>query len=58
MFNDIWKAWYYAGPYVPSGVMYGKGPSACHWLIPGYEYWYDAQPVDLYDGPSYAKKVR
>lgn len=45
---DPWEPWYYAGPYVPSGVLYGEGASSCHWWIPGFEYWYDKQPVDLY----------
>ena len=33
-----WKPWFYQGPYVISGVMYGEhgSPSACHWLVPGW----------------------
>lgn len=46
---NIWKHWFYQGPYVPSGVLYGEGPSSCHWLIPGYEHNFDNFGViDLY----------
>lgn len=57
--NDYWTAWFYSGPYVPSGVIYGIGPSASIWLVSGYEYWYNHHMaiavIDLYSGPKYRK---
>ena len=43
--------WFYQGPYVPSGVIYGEcdWPSRSHWLVPG---WDETQPfglIDIYD---------
>ena len=53
---DRWKPWYYAGPYVPSGILYGSGPSSSHWLIPGYEKAYEAFGViNLYNPPWWFK---
>jgi hypothetical protein len=54
--------WYYAGPYVPSGVVYDPNrpierepiPSYSVWLIPGYERAYEAFGViDLYNPPAW-----
>ena len=38
-FSTTKEFMYYAGPYVPSGVIYGNDdwPSRCHWLIPGFD---------------------
>ncbi len=47
---DYWKFWYYAGPYVPSGVIYGDGPSKCHWLVPGFDPDPPIHKMNLYDG--------
>lgn len=52
--------WFYAGPYVPSGVLYypdnsesTSSPSYSVWLIPGYERWIDnVAAIDVYSGPS------
>ena len=35
--SDLAKPWFYAGPYVWSGVIYGprSWPSWCHWFVPG-----------------------
>lgn len=48
---DYAKAWFYAGPYVPSGVKYGdpSWPSASHWLVPGFNANPPIHQVDLYD---------
>lgn len=41
--------WFYAGPYVPSGVVYGCGwVSYCHWLIPGFDPDPPIHKIDLY----------
>lgn len=47
---DYWKATFYAGPYVPSGVIYGKFGSAsfCHWLVPGFDPDPPIHKMDLY----------
>ncbi len=54
--------WFYAGPYVPSGVVYDPDrpidakplPSYSVWLVPGYERAYEAFAViDLYDPPAW-----
>lgn len=59
--------WYYAGPYVPSGVVYdpglcfdennnpiAKSPSCSNWLIPGYERAFEAFGViNLYNPPDW-----
>jgi hypothetical protein len=50
LINDDWvnyvlrrvtatEPWFYAGPYVPSGVIYGEAhwPSQCRWLVPGWQ---------------------
>lgn len=44
-----WKPWFYAGPYVPSGVIYGEhnSPSRCEWLVPGYNL--DSWKINLYE---------
>lgn len=44
---DRAKPWFYAGPYVWSGVLYGERewPSWCHWLVPG------ADPDDRWPNP-------
>lgn len=43
--------WYYAGPYVPSGVVYGmkEWPSHSHWLVPGFDPDPPIHKMDLYD---------
>lgn len=54
MIIDYYIPWFYAGPYVPSGVMYGhsKDCNASHWLVPGYERWFEEFAViNIYDGP-------
>lgn len=54
--------WYYAGPYVPSGVVYDPprkiddppSPSYSVWLVPGYERWIDnIAAIDVYGGPKW-----
>lgn len=54
--------WYYAGPYVPSGVVYDPPrmiddkpiPSYSIWLVPGYERAFEAFGViDLYNPPAW-----
>jgi len=54
--------WFYAGPYVPSGVVYDPNrdirdkpiPSYSVWLVPGYERAYEAFGViDLYNPPDW-----
>ena len=54
--------WFYAGPYVPSGVVYDPArnmddppsPSYSVWLVPGYERAFEAFGViDLYNPPSW-----
>jgi hypothetical protein len=54
--------WFYAGPYVPSGVVYDPdrkisdkpSPSYSVWLVPGYERAFEAVGViDLYDPPEW-----
>jgi len=55
--TDFWKPWFWAGPYVPSGILYGIGPSACVWLLPGYERWIDETgAIDVYTGPWWRRK--
>lgn len=49
--RSIWTPMYYQGPYVPSGVLYGEGPSACHWVIPGYDP--ESIAINLYSGRAY-----
>lgn len=50
---NVWKPMYYQGPYVPSGVLYGdvSSPSACHWIIPGFDP--DSIAIDMYSGRPY-----
>jgi hypothetical protein len=55
---DYNQPWFYAGPYVPSGVLYAKKKDCnyCHWLVPGYERAYDAFAViDQYNPPAWFK---
>ena len=42
------KLFFYQGPYVPSGVVYGENewPSRSHWLVPGFDY--DSLQIDIY----------
>ena len=61
--------WFWAGPYVPSGVVYDPGivfdaeenplprsPSYSVWLVPGYERAYESTGViDLYNPPEWYK---
>ncbi len=48
---DWWKPWFYAGPYVPAGVLYGEpnSPSYCHWQIPGYDSDPPINKINLYE---------
>lgn len=48
---NCWKAWFYAGPYVPSGVFYGSpySPSYSYWLVPGFDIDPPIHKMDLYD---------
>jgi hypothetical protein len=57
MDDNPWNHWFYAGPYIPSGVIYGVGPSSSVWLVPGYEKWIGHMAaIDLYSGPKYTQK--
>lgn len=56
--------WFYAGPYVPSGVVYDPNrnigdkpiPSYSVWIVPGYERAYgEAWIIDLYNPPEWFK---
>jgi hypothetical protein len=51
MYIDPWKPWFYAGPYVPSGVIYGKvgSPNYCHMYVPGFDVDPPIHKIDLYD---------
>lgn len=45
------KPWFWAGPYVPSGVIYGSvhWPSFSVWLVPGFDPYPPIHKIDLYD---------
>lgn len=46
-----WTAWFYSGPYVPSGVLYGRECDVSHsrWLVPGFHPDPPIHAIDVYD---------
>lgn len=47
--SDNPKPMFYAGPYVPSGVIYWSGNRLCKWLIPGFDPNPGIHKIDVYE---------